>query len=102
TGSGLFPVASIGVLISKSPQFENHRERTVSLAYGRNGSWEESRAFSQKRMKVSRLWSAVASAARHRFGFPISTEHDRSPKRRRRFALPAHSTWLDRLIRRGV
>src|SRR6185295_18435685 len=33
------------------------------------------------------IWSAVASAARHRFRFAGSCQ----PKRRRRFALPAHS-----------
>jgi hypothetical protein len=39
----------------------------------------------------STLWSAVASAARHRFG---SIERAANPKRRRRFALPAHSIKL--------
>jgi hypothetical protein len=38
------------------------------------------------------IWSAVASAARHRFGSPLETSGDEEPKRRRRFALPAHST----------
>jgi len=37
------------------------------------------------------LWSAVASTARHRFG---CIEQKPNPKRRRRFALPAHSTIL--------
>jgi hypothetical protein len=41
------------------------------------------------------FWSAVASAARHRFGLPSSGARPKS-KRRRRCALPAHSKgiWL--------
>ena len=35
---------------------------------------------------MKEMWSAVASEARHRFGF-----ENPQPKRRRRFALPAHS-----------
>jgi 4-amino-4-deoxy-L-arabinose transferase-like glycosyltransferase len=38
------------------------------------------------------IWSAVASAARHRFGSLVEASGDEVPKRRRRFALPAHST----------
>ncbi|MDX6383306.1 MAG: hypothetical protein QOK48_879 [Blastocatellia bacterium] len=37
------------------------------------------------------LWSAVASAARHRFGSVDKVTEELDPKRRRRFALPAHS-----------
>jgi len=37
---------------------------------------------------VANIWSAVASEARHRFGLTIEGV---DPKRRRRFALPAHS-----------
>jgi hypothetical protein len=41
---------------------------------------------------VTSIWSAVASAARHRFGLTIEISQAASdPKRRRRFALPAHS-----------
>jgi hypothetical protein len=40
---------------------------------------------------LANIWSAVASAARHRFG---STGDERDPKRRRRFALPTHSKTL--------
>src|SRR5712691_2558394 len=49
------------------------------------------------------LWSAVASAARHRFGSAIEvTQTTNDPKRRRRFALPAHSkTNLLRLLATG-
>src|SRR5262249_54860625 len=39
-------------------------------------------------LAVIAIWSAVASAARHRFG---SSASESNPKRRRRFALPAHS-----------
>ena len=39
-------------------------------------------------------WSAVASAARHRFGSSVAPPDDGYPKRRRRFALPAHSKAL--------
>ncbi|MDX6404332.1 MAG: hypothetical protein QOH70_1787 [Blastocatellia bacterium] len=47
------------------------------------------------------IWSAVASAARHRFGSPVETSEDRDPKRRRRFALPAHSK-LSRTLAAGA
>jgi hypothetical protein len=41
---------------------------------------------------VTNIWSAVASAARHRFGSAVEvTKATDDPKRRRRFALPAHS-----------
>jgi 4-amino-4-deoxy-L-arabinose transferase-like glycosyltransferase len=41
---------------------------------------------------TSPFWSAVASAARHRFGSASETSQPApEPKRRRRFALPAHS-----------
>src|SRR5258706_543920 len=52
------------------------------------GSWIRS----EQRIEAN-LWSAVASAARHRFGSrPGQTDLRIHPKRRRRFALPAHST----------
>ncbi|MEA2204868.1 MAG: hypothetical protein QOE77_1644 [Blastocatellia bacterium] len=42
------------------------------------------------RLKVPLIWSAVASEARHRFGWQfVLLKFD--PKRRRRSALPAHS-----------
>jgi len=47
------------------------------------------------------IWSAVASAARHRFGSAVETSGDEDPKRRRRFALPAHST-LSRTVLAGT
>ncbi|MEK6334364.1 MAG: glycosyltransferase family 39 protein [Acidobacteriota bacterium] len=37
------------------------------------------------------FWSAVASAARHRFGLVEDSQAAEDPKRRRRLALPAHS-----------
>jgi hypothetical protein len=37
------------------------------------------------------FWSAVASAALHRSGSTAEVSDDEDPKRRRRFALPAHS-----------
>ena len=41
---------------------------------------------------VTNIWSAVASAARHRFGSALEVaQATNEPKRRRRFALPAHS-----------
>ncbi|HEX9630538.1 MAG TPA: hypothetical protein VF961_11010, partial [Pyrinomonadaceae bacterium] len=41
---------------------------------------------------LSPFWSAVASAARHRFGSSVQdSQAEDDPKRRRRFALPAHS-----------
>jgi hypothetical protein len=49
------------------------------------------------------IWSAVASAARHRFGSSAEVSqsaHD--PKRRRRFALPAHSKYLSRVFIAGT
>jgi hypothetical protein len=42
---------------------------------------------------VGSFWSAVASVARHRFGLSIEISQAGHPKRRRRFALPAHSTY---------
>ena len=45
-----------------------------------------------------RVWSAVASAARHRFGIPGRTHAGPRQKRRRRCALPAHSKALRGLI----
>jgi len=39
------------------------------------------------------FWSAVASAARHRFRSRVEASADGDLKRRRRFALPAHSTF---------
>src|SRR5713101_8680620 len=40
---------------------------------------------------VTTIWSAVASAARHRFGSAVKApQATDDPKRRRRFALPAH------------
>ena len=36
------------------------------------------------------VWSAVASTARHRFGLVEDSQAAEDPKRRRRFALPAH------------
>src|SRR5712664_4235061 len=52
---------------------------------------------------ITNIWSAVASAARHRFGSAIEvTQATDDPKRRRRFALPAHSkTNLLRLLATG-
>jgi len=52
---------------------------------------------------VTTIWSAVASAARHRSGSTIEISRAASdPKRRRRFALPAHSkTNLLRLTATG-
>ena len=47
------------------------------------------------------IWSAVANAARHRFGSPVETSGDGNPKRRRRFALPAHSK-LSRTLSAGT
>jgi hypothetical protein len=47
------------------------------------------------------IWSAVASAARHRFGSPVETSDDADPKCRRRFALPAHSK-LSRTLAAGT
>jgi phage shock protein PspC (stress-responsive transcriptional regulator) len=47
------------------------------------------------------IWSAVASAARHRFGSSVETSEDRDPKRRRRLALPAHSK-LSRTLAAGA
>jgi 4-amino-4-deoxy-L-arabinose transferase-like glycosyltransferase len=47
------------------------------------------------------IWSAVASVARHRFGSPVATSDDADPKRRRRFALPAHSK-LTRTLAAGT
>ena len=47
------------------------------------------------------IWSAVASAARHRFGSSFdSAQITENPKRRRRFALPAHSkeAWSRMLV----
>jgi uncharacterized membrane protein YuzA (DUF378 family) len=40
---------------------------------------------------ITNVWSAVASAARHRFGSTADIDSQDNPKRRRRFALPAHS-----------
>jgi hypothetical protein len=47
------------------------------------------------------IWSAVAGAARRRFGSPVETADDGNAKRRRRFALPAHST-LSRTLTAGT
>jgi hypothetical protein len=50
---------------------------------------------------IAKFWSAVASAARHRFG--SAPEPDVNTKRRRRFALPAHSkTSLSRTLVAGT
>jgi len=46
------------------------------------------------------IWSAVASAARHRFGSAVEPAQAAKPKRRRRFAPPAHSK-LSRTIVAG-
>lgn len=43
----------------------------------------------------SSLWSALASAARHCFGCVLRQVN---PRRRRRFAQPAHSKKVDRLV----
>ena len=44
---------------------------------------------------LTSIWSAVASGARHRFGSAVAANQLGSdPKRRRRFALPAHSRVL--------
>src|ERR1700686_4332830 len=48
------------------------------------------------------LWTAVASAARHRFGSSIESTQATDPKRRRRFALPAHSKDLSRTFVAGT
>jgi 4-amino-4-deoxy-L-arabinose transferase-like glycosyltransferase len=51
---------------------------------------------------IAPIWSAVAGAARHRFGSTIETSQAAEPKRRRRFALPAHSKTLSRTIAAGT
>jgi len=43
---------------------------------------------------ATNIWSAVASVARHRFGSRVDSDDGEDPKRRRRFALPAHSKVL--------
>jgi hypothetical protein len=48
------------------------------------------------------FWTAVASAARHRFGSLIETSKAADPKRRRRFALPAHSKNFSRTVAAGT
>jgi hypothetical protein len=49
------------------------------------------------------FWSAVASAARHRFGSSAAvSEASQDPKRRRRFGLPAHSKYLTRVLIAGT
>jgi hypothetical protein len=40
---------------------------------------------------IASIWSAVASVARHRYGSAQPSKVEEDPKRRRRFALPAHS-----------
>src|SRR5712671_2143033 len=54
-------------------------------------------------MDLRPMWSAVASAARHRFGSSAEvSEVPLNPKRRRRFALPAHSKYLSRVLVSGM
>ena len=48
------------------------------------------------------IWSAVASAARHRFGSAADASDDGDSKRRRRFALPAHSKAISRVFIAGT
>ncbi len=70
----------------------------LSLATRNQSAWRTTdsipavHCWDKKRTRFSpiltTLWSAVASAARHRFG---CVWQEANPKRRRRFALPAHS-----------
>src|SRR6266481_2140431 len=52
---------------------------------------------------TSPIWSAVASAARHRFGSSVEApETAQDPKRRRHFVLPAHSKYFSRVLIAGT